>query len=156
MKSPFQRLLLLALLATSPAFVACNGNDDPEPQTVFTADPVGNVTTLKSATITPQNGTPTTGSLTLVSDGNNNQFVQLADNFTSDFHTGTVTIYLAKAATNIGAQRRAAASNVKAVSFVNMNGKQAFRISDNMSAGFTHVVFYCETAEINFGAAQLQ
>lgn len=156
MKKLLHPLLALSLLAALPAaFVACNNDDDPEPDRVFTADPVGMVTSLKTGTISPQNGTPTRGTLAVIRDAQNNEFVQLNEDFTSDFHTGTVTVYLAKDLTNIGMQRRAAAGNVKAVGFVNRNGKQFMRV-DGASAGFTHIVFYCETAEINFGASPLR
>ena len=153
MRKPFALLLLLSLAPLG--FSACSNDDDPDPQTVSTPDPVGNLASLKTGTIAPQNGTPTTGTLALVRDNQNQEYVQLNMDFMSDFHTGTVTVYLAKAATNIGAQRTAAASNVKAVGFVNKNGKQFLRL-DGSSANFSHVVIYCETAEINFGAAPLQ
>ncbi|GAA3945430.1 DM13 domain-containing protein [Hymenobacter algoricola] len=152
-------LLLLATLLAAPALLAsCSDNEnEPAPQspTTSTVTPNGNVSTLKTGTITPQNGTPTTGMLTIVRDANNREFVQLADDFKSDFHTGTVTIYLAKATTNIGVQRRADAGSVKVVGLVNKNGKQVFLIDRGLEA-FSTVVFYCETAAINFGAAPLQ
>ena len=152
-----RKSLALLLLSLVPiGFTACsNDNNEPAPQTVSTPDPVGNLVSLKTGTIAPQNGTPTRGTLALVRDNQNQEFVQLNMDFTSDFHTGTVTVYLAKADTPLGTQRTAAASNVKAVSFVNKNGKQYLRL-DGSSAGFSHLVFYCETAEINFGAAPLQ
>lgn len=151
MKKP----LAILLLCLAPVLFSACSNDDPEPQTISTPDPVGTLMSLKTGTIAPQNGTPTRGTLALVRDGQNQEFVQLNMDFTSDFHTGTVTVYLAKADTRIGVQRAAAASNVKAVGFVNRNGQQYLRL-DGSSAGFSHLVFYCETAEINFGAAPLQ
>jgi len=152
-----RKSFFLLLLSLAPVtFSACsNDDDDAAPQVVSTRDPVGNLSSLKTGTITPQNGTPTRGTLAVVRDNQNQEFVQFNMDFTSDFHTGTVTVYLAKADTRIGAQRQATAANVKAVGFVNKNGKQFLRL-DGSSAGFSHVVFYCETAEINFGAAPLQ
>lgn len=155
MKKLFRPVLALSLLAALPAVVACSNDDDPAPQVMSTPDPVGTITSLKMGTITPQNGTPTRGTLAVIRDGQNQEFVQLNADFTSDFHTGTVTVYLAKDLTNIGAQRRAAATNVKSVGLVNRNGSQFLRI-DGASAGFTHIVFYCESAAINFGASPLQ
>ncbi|MBT9392508.1 DM13 domain-containing protein [Hymenobacter sp. NST-14] len=150
MKKPFALLLALA-----PAlFSACSDND-PEPQIISSPDPVGTLTSLRTGSITPQNGTPTRGTLALVRDAQNQEFVQLNADFTSDFHTGTVTVYLAKADTRIGTQRAAAGSNVQVVGLVNKNGQQFLRLGGS-STGFSHVVFYCETAAINFGAAPLQ
>jgi Electron transfer DM13 len=158
MKNCIFPLLLATLLAAPTLLSSCTKNEDdaaPNPPTTSTVTPNGAVSTLKAGTIAPQNGTPTTGMLTIVRDADNREFVQLADDFKSDFHTGTVTIYLAKAATNIGAQRRADASSVKVVGLVNKNGKQVFLIDRGLES-FTTVVFYCETAAINFGAAPLQ
>ncbi|OWP62216.1 hypothetical protein CDA63_15485 [Hymenobacter amundsenii] len=160
MKKLLFPLLLVALLGTPSLLSSCSSSNDndPAPQTptTGTVTPNGNLTTLKTGTIAPQSGTPTTGMLTIVRDADNREFVQLADNFVSDFHTGTVTIYLAKDATNIGAQRRADATNVKVVALVNKNGRQVFLIDRGGLESFSTVVFYCETASINFGAAPLK
>ena len=159
MKKPTISFLLVALLAAPGLLSSCSDNkDNPAPQVPETSTvlPSGNVSTLKTGTIAPQNSTPTTGTLTIVRDANNREFVQLADDFKSDFHTGTVTIYLAKATTNIDTQRKADPTSVKVVGLVNKDGKQVFLINDGGSATYSTVVFYCETAAINFGAAPLQ
>ena len=150
-----KKLFLLLSLAAAPMLLPACSSDDPAPQTVFSPEPAGALTSLKTGTVTPQNGTPTNGSLAIVRDEQNREYVQLNPDFTSDFHTGTVTVYLAKTAARIGEQRAAAATNVRAVGFVNKNGKQFLELKDG-SAGFNYVVFYCETAEINFGNSQLK
>ena len=158
MKNRTFPLLFTVLLAAPALLISCSDSDNaPAPQapTTSTVTPNGTVSTLKTGTIAPQSGTPTTGMLTIVRDADNREFVQLADDFKSDFHTGTVTIYLAKAATNIGVQRRADATSVKVVGLVNKDGKQAFLIDRGLES-FSTVVFYCETAAINFGAAPLR
>ena len=103
------------------------------------------------------NGTPTVGTLTILKDANNQEWLHLNADFTSSFATGTVTVYLAKSAARIGDQRvlpPPPVPNIRAIGFVNQNGAQDLKISGSQQ-GFSHVVFYCETAEINFGNAPL-
>ena len=144
---------ILATLLFS--FSACKTTTDTVTQ--FTSGPVGATTNLKTGTIARQNspGTPDTkGTLAIVQDSQNNQFIKLNSDFASGFSTGTVAVYLAKDMTEIKTQRTASASNILAAGFVNKNGEQYLKIS-NVS-GFDFVVFYCETAEVNFGAAPLK
>ena len=126
----------------------------------FSDQPVGTVTNLKTGTIARQNapGTPDTkGTLSIIQDSNSNQFVKLNSDFMSGFATGTVTVYLAKTMEEIKVQRNggATATNVQAIGFVQKNGEQYLKIAGSIS-GFTYLVLYCETAEVNFGAAQLK
>jgi hypothetical protein len=158
MKTPFQirPLFMVALLLLLNS--ACK---DKEVQPQATDGPVGATTTLKTGTLTAENGTPTAGMLSIVRDQNNKEFLSLNDNFKSDFGTGTIAVYLAKTAANIKSQRTNAdgspngAGNVKAIGFVDKNGKQYLKLP-SASTGFSYVVFYCETVEINFGNALLQ
>lgn len=147
---------LFAFLLVASAFFAVSCSDDAttEPTTTDPNVPSGQVTTLRSGTITAENSTPTAGVVSIVRDAQNNEFISLGDNFVSDFHTGTVTIYLAKEAGNIDMQQTASSSNVLKVALVNKNGKQYFKIPGS-SAGFPYVVFYCATAKINFGNSAL-
>ena len=126
----------------------------------FSDQPVGTVTNLKTGTIARQNapGTPDTkGTLSIIQDSNSIQFVKLNSDFMSGFATGTVTVYLAKTMEEIKVQRNggATATNVQAIGFVQKNGEQYLKIAGSIS-GFSYLVLYCETAEVNFGAAQLK
>lgn len=126
----------------------------------FSDQPVGTVTNLKTGTIARQNapGTPDTkGTLSIIQDSNSSQFVKLNSDFMSGFATGTVTVYLAKTMEEIKVQRNggATATNVQAIGFVQKNGEQYLKIAGSIS-GFSYLVLYCETAEVNFGAAQLK
>lgn len=145
-----------ALFLVACAFIAtaCSDNATTQPVTTDPSMPSGATTTLRSGTITAENNTPTAGMVSIIRDAQNNEFVSLGDDFKSDFHTGTVTIYLAKTADNIGMQEAASASNVLKVALVNKNGKQYFKIPSS-AAGFPYVVFYCATAKINFGNSGL-
>ncbi|MES2734634.1 MAG: hypothetical protein V4714_22995 [Bacteroidota bacterium] len=129
-----------------------------ETVTDYTDGPIGMSTTLKTGSLARQNspGTPDTkGSLVVVKDAKNAEFLKLNADFQSGFATGTVAVYLAKSDGEIKAQRTAAASNIQAIGFVNKNGEQYLKVNGS-SAGFTHIVLYCETAEVNFAAAPLK
>ena len=132
-----------------------------ETVTEFSNAPIGTTTVLKSGIITQQNapGTPaTTGTLSVIQDSKGNQFLKLDANFTSGFSTGTVAIYFAKTNAEIKTQRNggATATNVRAIGFVNKAGEQFISLNGtNLFTGFSFVVFYCETAEVNFGSSPL-
>lgn len=123
--------------------------------------PIGATTTLKAGTLKAENGTPTAGTVMTIRDANGDEYLSLGADFKSDFGTGTVAVYLAKAAGNIKSQRTTAtgapngAGNVLAIGFVAKNGQQYLKLPAASSA-FSHVIFYCETVEINFGNAPLQ
>lgn len=153
-----RRISFIFLLAT--AATACNDDsNDAQPQT--TDGPSGTTTMLRTGTLTAENGTPTAGTVSLVRDANNAEWISMADNFRSEFGTGTVAVYLAKTAANVKSQRTNAngspngAGNVLATGFVTMNGKQYLKLPAS-SSPFPYVIFYCETVEINFGNAQLK
>jgi hypothetical protein len=149
--------VLLTLLAGS-LFCACTKT---ETTTEFSNLPVGATTNLKTGTVTQQNapGTPpTSGNLSVIQDSKGNQFLKLDANFTSGFATGTVAIYFAKTNGEIKAQRNGGttAGNVLALGFVNKAGEKYIPLaSAGLFSGFSYVVFYCETAEVNFGSAAL-
>ena len=157
--STYLRSFLLVCLLLGLT-TACN-NDDEEAQPQATDGPVGTVTTLQSGTLMAENGTPTMGTLAIVRDDNDDEFLSLNDDFRSDFATGTIVVYLAKTGANIKSQRTNAdgtpngAGNVQAIGFVNKNGQQYLKLP-SAATGFSYVVFYCETVEINFGNALLR
>lgn len=144
-------LMLLALLVVS---TGCKKDEVAPTTTVVNNNgPVAPTTTLKTGTLVAENGTPTAGTLSVIKDANNEEWVSFNSSFTSTFATGTVTVYLAKTAARIGTQRMLpppAVPNILAVGFVTKNGAAALKIPGS-STGFSYVVLYCETAEINFG-----
>ncbi|MEO5996200.1 MAG: DM13 domain-containing protein [Chitinophagaceae bacterium] len=149
-------ILLIAVAAIS--FSACSKT---ETETVYSNAPVGAATSLKTGTITQQNapGTPpTSGTMSVIQDSKGNQFVKLDANFTSGFSTGTVAVYFAKTNGEIKAQRNGGttATNVRALGFVSKAGEQYISLaSTGLFTGYSFLVFYCETAEVNFGSAAL-
>ena len=151
------RLLICLLLLSSAACKESSMNSTPQPAN----GPVGTTTALRTGTLKAENGTPTVGMVSVVRDANSDEYVALADDFKSDFGTGTVAVYLAKSAANIKSQRTKAdgspngAGNVLAIGFLSKNGKQYLKLP-TVSTGFSYLVLYCETVEINFGNAPLQ
>lgn len=157
-RSSFIRLFAFAAFLT----VATACSKDSASTTVTPANgPIGTTTVLKTGTLKAENGTPTAGAVTLIRDANNDEYVSFGTDFKSDFGTGTIAVYLAKAASNIKSQRTTTsgtpngAGNVLAVGFVSKNGQQYLKLP-SASAPFSYVVLYCETVEINFGNASLQ
>ena len=152
MKTTITALCLTTILALA----GCKDKNVVRP-IVNNNGPVAPTTVLKTGTLTAENGTPTAGTLSLLKDANNDQWVSFNSNFTSSFATGTVTVYLAKTAARIGDQRvlpPPPTPAILAVGFVSKNGAQSLKLPAP-SDPFAYVVLYCETAEINFGNARL-
>ncbi|GEM_PF-3519071 len=153
-----KKTIFLLMAVASISLSACKKT---ETVTEFSNLPIGAVSTLKTGTIGQQNapGTPpTSGNLSVIQDSKGNQFLKLDANFTSGFSTGTVAVYLAKTNGEIKNQRNGGTTptNVLAVGFVGKAGEKYFQLSSaGLFTGFSFVVFYCETAEVNFGSAPL-
>ena len=149
------------MMLLAAAAISISSCKKTETKTEFSNLPIGTVTSLKRGTITQQNapGTPpTSGTLSVLQDSQGNQFLKLNSDFTSGFATGTVAVYFAKTNGEIKFQRNGGTTpgNVKAVGFVNKAGEQYLQLpAVGAATGFSFVVFYCETAEVNFGNAPL-
>ena len=110
--------------------VGCGG-EDPSSPTTGTPEvrPSGAVQSLRAGTFIKQDGPPTSGPVAIVKDQDGTEFVELGDEFVSDFATGTVVLYFAKSAANIDEQRQADAANVSGiVGLVTRNGRQYMTI----------------------------
>ncbi len=155
MRCALKSAAVVVLFAAALGVAGCKS--DPVQPIINNNGPVAPTTVLRTGTLTAENGTPTAGSVSVIRDANNDQWVTFGSNFTSSFATGTVTVYLAKAASRIGDQRvlpPPPVPNILAAGFVSSNGAQALKLPAS-STGFGYVVLYCETAEINFGNAPL-
>ena len=152
------KISFLFMALASTFLSACSKT---ETTTEFSNLPIGATTSLKAGTIVQQNspGTPpTSGSLAVIQDSKGNQFLKLDASFTSGFATGTVAVYFAKTNGEINAQRNGGTTpgNVLALGFVSKAGEKYFQLAGTgLFTGYSYVVFYCETAEVNFGAAPL-
>lgn len=112
-------------------------------------------TTLRTGVMLPQGGVPSSGTLAIVRDGAGVESVRFDASFRTDFHTGSLGVYLAKSDALIRVQRAANASNVLRVGTITVDGAQTLTIPGS-ATGFTHVIIHCDPAMYNFGAASLQ
>lgn len=143
---------LVALLGLS----ACNKPALDPPQAPATpADPAAMYTVLRTATMQPQGGVPSGGTLAVEQDAAGAEFVRFDASFVTDFHTGSLGVYLARSADNVRNQRAAAAANVLRVGTIVRAGAQRLAVPGS-ATGYTHVIIHCEAAQYNFGAAPLR
>lgn len=111
--------------------------------------------TLRTGTMLPQGGVPSSGTLAIVRDAAGQESVRFDASFRTDFHTGSLGVYLAKSDALIRVQRAANPSNVLRVGTITVDGAQTLAIPGS-ATGFTHVIIHCDPAMYNFGAASLQ
>ena len=150
---PF-RLLLTVLAASTLAFASCNKNTDasaPAP-----AAPAGvTYSTLRQGTVMAQGGVSSGGQIAVAKGSDGIEYVQFKPDFHSDFHTGSLGIYLAKSSDLVKNQRATDPASVLRVGTITQSGAQQLAIT-GMSAGFSHIILHCDAAQYNFGAAALQ
>ena len=103
----------------------------------------------------PQGGVPSSGTVALVRDAAGAEFVRFNANFRTDFHTGSLGVYLAKSDGLVRVQRAADPANVLRVGTITRDGAQTLAFPGSAN-GFTHVIIHCDPAQYNFGAARLQ
>ena len=148
-------LLRSVLAATLLLLAACNKNTDA-PAPVAPTPPAGlTYTTLRQGTIMAQGGVMSGGMLAVAKGSDGREYLQFKADFHSDFHTGSLGIYLAKSNDLIRNQRAADPASVLRVGTITQSGPQQLAIT-GMSAGFSHVILHCDAAQYNFGAAALQ
>ncbi|MBD2767612.1 hypothetical protein IC235_06875 [Hymenobacter sp. BT664] len=146
----------LLLLAGAAGLAACNkeivgppgsGTTAPAPTT-----PAPGTAMVRTGTMQPQGGVPSSGTVSIERDANGAELVRFAANFRTDFHTGSLGVYLAKSDALVRVQRAADPANVLRVGTIVVDGAQTLPITGG-SAGYTHVIIHCDLAMYNFGAA---
>ncbi|MFC6224600.1 hypothetical protein ACFP2F_15225 [Hymenobacter artigasi] len=156
MKKHFPSRLGLALLAVgSLALASCNKRTDASPAPASAAPAGITYSTLRQGTVSAQGGVSSGGGVALVKGSDGNEYVQFKTDFHSDFHTGSLGIYLAKSSDLIKNQRAADPASVVRVGTITQSGAQQLAVA-GMSAGFSHLILHCDAAQYNFGAATLQ
>ncbi|MGY3091355.1 hypothetical protein ACVWYF_004421 [Hymenobacter sp. UYAg731] len=112
-------------------------------------------TTLRTGTMMAQGGVMSGGSLALERDAAGTEFVRFNADFRTDFHTGSLGVYLAKSDGLVRVQVAANPANVVRVGTITRDGAQTLAIPGS-ATGFTHVIIHCDAAQYNFGAALMQ
>lgn len=133
-------------------FAACsNSSEDMDPilpdQPKTEVKVSGNVMAIKTGTLSPQSGTNTKGMIEIVSDDAGKYFLRLGKDFVSDFHTGTVTVYLS----TTNKLKLSESGSFQLVSVVNENGEHFFNLPNLPNSKFTHGIIWCGAAGIPFG-----
>ncbi|SHJ62230.1 hypothetical protein SAMN02745146_3560 [Hymenobacter daecheongensis DSM 21074] len=150
----FPRLIFLVLVAVATVLSACNKDIVDPPGAGVVVVPAGPAT-VRTGTMRPQGGVPSSGTLALERDASGTEYVRFDASFRTDFHTGSLGVYLAKSDELVRVQRAASAANVLRVGTITRDGAQTLAIPGS-STGFTHVIIHCDPAQYNFGAALLQ
>ena len=148
------KVLFFALLSVTSVtfFTACTKDkeviiDSSLPQGAFTAS--------KSGTFVEQNATGSKGAAQLGTDADGTQFLKFGSDFSTNFGTGTVSVYLSTSAT-FTASPGTGNPDLRLVGPVFKAGENYFRLSPVADAKFTHVILWCTTASVPFGYAKLQ
>ncbi len=151
MKTLFKLTLSLFL---GLAIASCDSGSMKDADQMKPADPVavtGDITVLKTGTLTAQSSTNTKGMVQLVKDKDGKNYVRLTEDFTTKFSTGTVTVYLSTS----DKLQLGSSGSFQLVSIVGKAGEHFFPLSAVPDAKFTHGIIWCGAAAIPFGFAPL-
>ncbi|MFH4966390.1 DM13 domain-containing protein [Gaetbulibacter sp. M235] len=156
MKRNFFSLASMILVFTVVLFSSCSNNDSETITVeVDSSLPIGAFTVAKQGTLTAESGTPTEGTVELGTDTNNTYFLHFASNFKTETATGTVAIYLSTSEVYT-ADPGNGNPDLKLIGSVTSNGERYIKLNGAPAAKFTHVILWCDTANIPFGNAELQ
>jgi len=92
------------------------------------------------------------GMIDLVTDEGGSFFIKLGNDFTSSFHTGTVTIHLSTSE-NLTLSEKA---SFQLVAVVNEPGEHFLKLANLPNTKFSHGILWCGAAAIPFGFAEFQ
>ena len=148
------KVLIFTLLCVISAsfFSACTKEkvvivDPTQPQGTFTA--------AKSGTFVAQNATGSTGAAQLGTDEKGTHFLKFGSDFSSNFATGTVTVYLSTSMT-FTPDPGNGNPFLRLIGPVSKAGEHYFLLDPAADPKFTHVILWCGSANVPFGYAQLQ
>jgi hypothetical protein len=137
------------------AFGITSCTKDAVTVTVDSSKPDGAFTVTKSGSFTAQSSTPTAGMAQLGTDSKGVQFLKFSSDFTTQFATGTVSVYLSTSMTwvpdpgNSNGNLRLIGPSLKA-------GETFYKLDPKADAKFTHVILWCGTAGVPFGNAEIK
>ncbi len=144
--------LLFSLMLALGAMVSCTKT---ETVTVDSSVPNGTFSAKLSGALMAQNGTPTAGTASVGTDGQNANWVKLGSDFKTELGTGTATLYLSTSAT-YKASPGTGNPDLKLVGIISKNGEQYFKMSATPESKFNYVIVWCGSASIPFGNAMLK
>lgn len=109
-------------------------------------------TALKVGTFSGQNGYTTAGTLQVQRANDGSEILKLNSDFRVSSGAGSISIWLARSGgdLNTGTSTRLGTLTSR------FSGEFTFPIPQSGSAGFTHVITYCDAFRVNFGAAELR
>ncbi|TAE55104.1 MAG: hypothetical protein EAZ89_06005 [Bacteroidetes bacterium] len=116
--------------------------------------PSGAFTASRTGTFIAQNATGSAGMASLGTDEDGAQFLKLGSDFTTNFATGTVTVYLSKGQTYTADPANGNPS-LRLLGVTRKAGEQYFKLETAVGADFTHVILWCASANVPFGYAPL-
>ncbi len=145
----------LALMLFTFSLTTTSCEKDEETITIDSSTPNGTFTVERSGSLVAQNGTPTSGTVEYGQDEDGIYFIRLANNFTTELATGTVSAYLSTSDT-FTADPMNGNPDLKLVGSTQKNGEQFFKLDGAASNSFTHLILWCNTAAIPFGNVLLQ
>jgi Electron transfer DM13 len=122
---------------------------------VDSAAPNGTFTAAKSGTFVEQNATGSKGAVKLGTDSKSVQFLQLGSDFSTNFGTGTVTVYLSTSK-DFKADPMKGNPDLRLLGGVTKGGMANFKLDPKADAKFTHVILWCASANVPFGFAELK
>lgn len=147
-----QKFMLFTLLPfLMMALVACQ---EETPQIIDSSLPQGTFSAIQSGTLVAQNSTPTAGNVEVGTDTEGTTFLRLTPDFTTEFGTGTVTVYFSTSET-LTFDPGNGNPDVQLVGVTLSGGEQFFKLSGPLSSKFSHVILWCGSAGIPFGNAPL-
>lgn len=117
--------------------------------------PQGTFSVARSGNFVAQNGTGSTGVAELGTDEDGTQFLRFGDSFTTNFATGTVTVYLSTSETFTPDPANGNPA-LRLLGVTRAAGEQYFEVAPAAGANFTHVILWCASANVPFGFAALQ
>jgi hypothetical protein len=109
-------------------------------------------TAIKVGTFSGQNGYITVGTLQIQRANDGTENLKLNSDFRVSSGAGSISIWLARSGgdLNTGSSIRLGTLTGR------FSGEFTFPIPQSGSAGFTHVITYCDAFQVNFGAAELR
>ncbi|WP_339878924.1 hypothetical protein [uncultured Algoriphagus sp.] len=143
----------LFFLLFSLTLFSCNESEEPKVTLPDGNNKIsGDLEIIKKGTFIAQSGSNTKGTIELGSDDDGEYYLRLSDDFNSNFHTGTVTVYLSTSSNLMLSET----TSYQLVAVVDEGGEHYFKLPNFPNAKFSHGILWCGAAAIPFGFAELK